>query len=894
VPGLDPDPDTELARLRAELGRLRAELGTATAAVCKAYEDNARMVRVLAVLGQPGTPEELSGRALTILSQTFHADVTCLARQVGDRLIVTSDCGLAPGDPAYSAGWVLGPGAAEALSGSGPVARAADGLEASDVPPELSVLSIRSAAWVPLCDGASGELLILYRRNLARFTAAELQVLASVAFRLSVAIATRQRGIQAERLSRSGHRLSQHLNLSTLFGEACTLLRELGLAESAAVFEIDGEHATLRSHCGDDRPTRFGERGPAADLPGWSVVAAGQPYRATTPWFAPHTSRSVVCVPVTRDDAPNALLYAVRGVNRPFAEGEVETATTVAYYLRSAMMNAELYHALRDSEATLRLITDSISDLVVVVDGAGTIRYASPSHQRELHHLPNTLNNLKLTKFVHPADTDTLRAALADPASAPKVEYRMRTGSGAWVWVETVLRPASSKDPSVVLSSRVIEERRRLEAELRQRATHDPLTGLANRALAGQFLEDALANSVPDRCVGLLFCDLDRFKEVNDRLGHDVGDELLKLVATRLRGCVRKSDLLARIGGDEFIFLLNGIDDLSGVTEFGRRVTATLEAPFTLRGESVPVSASVGGVLGRPGHSNAQAMMRNADAAMYAAKRRGPGLVEVFDEDASHRSLDRLRVCSDLRFALDRDELAVYYQPIFNLITGEILRFEALVRWHHPERGLIGPDVFISLAEETGIIVPIGSWVLDQAVRQLHECQRLPGRRGLSVSVNLSAVQLQRPSLAGELTTIMDQAEVDRGDVWLEVTEHSAVSTDAAKVLDQLNDAGAHICLDDFGVSHSNLEHLARLPVDCIKIDRQFVAGLTGGPRHRQVNRGIVRAVLVIADSMGLGVVAEGVETDEQRLALLRLGCERAQGFLLSRPLPAEGATALL
>lgn len=881
------------AQAQAELASVRAELAEATATACKAYEDNARMVRVLAELGQPGTPEELSSRVLTLLCQSFHADISCLTRQVGARIVVTSDCGLAPNDAARLGGWQIGPAAAAALSGAGPVSRAGDELDDGDVPAELGWLGVRSAAWVPLRGGATGELLVLLRRRPGRFTAAELQVLESVAFRLSVALATRERSALAERLARSGHRLSQHLDLESLFTEACTLLRELKLAESAAVFTVTGARATLRAHRGRAVPVEVGQDVAAEYVPGWPALASGQRHWTTGAWDN-DPLLALLCVPVVIDERPAALMYAARDGHRPFADGDVEVATTVAYYLRSAMMNAELYRALRESEATLRLITDSISDLVAVVDDCGVLRYASPSHERELGYPTNELHGRALTDFVHPRDVAAVRSALTNPTAKPKVEYRMRAGDSGWTWVETALRPAQTADPSIVLSSRVIEERRRLEEELRRQATHDPLTGLANRALAGQWLESALSRVCGEAGVGLLFCDLDRFKEINDRLGHDVGDELLVLVAERLRGCVRHSDLLARIGGDEFVFLLDGLDNLDAVNAFGRRVAAALAAPFALRGESVPITASIGGVLGRAGEDTAQAMMRNADAAMYAAKRRGTGLVEVFDDDASHRSLDRLTLCSDLRLALDRGELAVYYQPIFDIATYEILRFEALVRWHHPERGTIGPNVFIPLAEESGSILPIGTWVLEQATRQLWEWQRLPGRDQLSVGVNVSAVQLRRSTLAGELLTIIDESGVDRGDVWLEVTEHGAVSADAAAVIRQLANGGTHICLDDFGVSHSNLDYLASLPVDGIKIDRQFIAGLTGEAKRRKVNQGIVRAVLAIADALELNVVAEGIETGAQRLALLGLGCGRGQGFLLSRPLPAEQASALL
>jgi diguanylate cyclase (GGDEF)-like protein len=435
----------------------------------------------------------------------------------------------------------------------------------------------------------------------------------------------------------------------------------------------------------------------------------------------------------------------------------------------------------------------------------------------------------------------------------------------------------------------VIDERRRLEDELRRRATHDPLTELANRALTAERLDLALARG-GDGHVGLLFCDLDKFKEVNDRLGHEAGDDLLIQVADRLRACVRPADLLARFGGDEFVILLDAVDDLDAVTEIGDRVVRALDAPFWLSGELVDISVSVGGVLGARGESQAGAMLRDADAAMYAAKNAGRGRVRVFDEDASQHSLGRLELRSDLAQALARDELTIHYQPIVELATRRILGFEALCRWTHPRRGPIPPDEFIPLAEETGAIVGIGEWVLGRACHQLAEWQRLPGNEHLRISVNLSPVQLQQPEAATRTLDVITSAGADPRDVWLEITEHSSIRQDVTDFVTALRGAGVHFALDDFGMAYSNLSHLKRLPVEILKIDKSFVAGLPA----KDTDRGIVRAVLAIADSLGLTVVAEGIETEEQHAELLALSCGQGQGYLFSRPVAPAEATELL
>ena len=871
-----------------DAARLRDELAGAVAATRDAYRQTSRLIRVLTVLGRPSSPAQLVDETLVVLSQIYAADVAAIVRKTGGTLRVISAVGIPEGDPSYTEGWHLAGGAAEALTTGQAVARTGDGLELNaDVPPSMADLAPGSAVWVPVGEaGVADELLVLYRVSAGGVPPGDLPVLRSVAARLGLAVEARRRTAAVESLATLGHRLSSRLDLPSLFAEIVQLLPRLVDADDAGVIQIEGDIACL-SACSKQ------EGLPAPDLPiavddllGWDVLRAGGTY--ADQFDDPRIGGAIMAVPVARDDAPTVVIYALRRDGRPFRPDALESAAIFANYVSAAMANAELYRALGSSENRMRLITDSISDLIAVVDAAGRFAYASPSHDRELGIATDDLLGRAVTDLVHMADRPVVAEALAGRIDGTKVEYRLRTGAGAWVWVESALRPVP-EDGTLVLSSRVIDERRRLEDELRRRATHDPLTELANRALTAERLDAALCGSTDDH-VGLLFCDLDKFKEVNDRLGHEAGDELLIQVADRLRGCVRPGDLLARFGGDEFVILLDGVAGLDAVTVVGDRVVRALEAPFWLHGEWVEISVSVGGVLGARGVSVAGAMLRDADAAMYAAKNAGRGRVQVFDDDASQHSLGRLELRSDLAQALAREELTIHYQPIVELADGRIIGFEALCRWNHPRRGPIPPDEFIPLAEETGAIVGIGEWVLGQACRRLVEWQRLPGHGHLRISVNLSPIQLQQPGAAARTLDVITSAGADPADVWLEITEHSAIRQDLTDFAATLRAAGVHFALDDFGMAYSNLSHLKRLPVEILKIDRSFVAGLPA----RDTDRGIVRAVLAIADSLGLAVVAEGIETAEQQADLLSLNCRLGQGYLFSRPVPPAGATELL
>ncbi len=430
-------------------------------------------------------------------------------------------------------------------------------------------------------------------------------------------------------------------------------------------------------------------------------------------------------------------------------------------------------------------------------------------------------------------------------------------------------------------------ERRRTEEQTQHEALHDALTGLPNRSLFLDRLQHAL--SVVARrqtSMAVLFLDLDQFKRVNDSLGHAAGDELLAAVAPRIEQALRPGDTVARFGGDEFAVLAEDVDNERGATRIAERIAEALARPFILRDREHFVSASIGIALGT-GAEEPEALIRDADSALYRAKEHGRGGYEIFDEVMRSRVIEHMQTENDLRRALQREELALHYQPVIRLADGAVASMEALLRWDHPERGLIGPIGFIPVAEESRLIVPIGRWVIEQACRQAAGWQQLhPDAAPVGVAVNLSARQLADPNLVSHIEGSIQANGIDPSTLCLELTESALLdeTTFIERTLETLRGIGVQLALDDFGVGFSSLGYLKRLPLSMIKLDRSFVENVTENPH----DAAIVRAVSEMADAIGIGVVAEGVETEEQVLMARDLGCGYAQGFHFSEPVPAS------
>jgi diguanylate cyclase (GGDEF)-like protein len=440
---------------------------------------------------------------------------------------------------------------------------------------------------------------------------------------------------------------------------------------------------------------------------------------------------------------------------------------------------------------------------------------------------------------------------------------------------------------------RISEELEQSKNHFRHAAFHDALTDLPNRALLTENLklEIERARQQADCQFAVLFLDLDRFKIVNDSLGHSIGNQLLIAIARRLEGCVRETDTVARLGGDEFAMLVTGISHLSEATEMAERVQAKLQTPFNLSGHEVFTTASIGIALSAIGYEHPENVLRDADTAMYRAKAQGKACYEIFDEGMHSRAVYLLQLETDLRRALEKEEFLLYYQPIVSLENGELAGFEALVRWQHPERELISPVEFIGMAEEHGFILPLGRWVLEEACRQLVQWEsQFPNNSSLFMSVNLSARQMTQTTLVDQIKQVLERTNLDPRRLKLEITESAVMENAemAVTVLKQLKALGVQLSVDDFGTGYSSLSYLHRFPLDTLKIDRSFVSRIGDADENGE----IVRTIVTLAENLGMDVVAEGIETLAQLSELKRLNCRYGQGYLFARPLNTGAATA--
>jgi diguanylate cyclase (GGDEF)-like protein/PAS domain S-box-containing protein len=534
------------------------------------------------------------------------------------------------------------------------------------------------------------------------------------------------------------------------------------------------------------------------------------------------------------------------------------------------------------------------SDIVAILEDDGSIRYVSPSVERMLGYRPDDLIGKSAFDYVHPENIEFVSSSFAKAQEIsgvrPPMEFRVRAGDASWRHVEVICnnRFSDSDVQGMIVNARDVTRRKRAEEQLRYQALHDPLTELPNRRLFVNRFQHALRRTRrrPERQAAVLFMDLYNFKVINDSVGHETGDKLLVGVAERLRSLLRPNDTLARFGGDEFTVLIEDTEDPADAMRVAERIIDGFREPFVLDGQEFFAAASIGIAYGSAGATNAEEVLGKADAAMYRAKKSGPLGYEVFDRSMYLQAAGRLKLENDIRRAFLAEEFVVHYQPIVDLRSDEVQGVEALLRWNHPERGLLNPDEFIPLAEEIGLIVPMGEAVLEEAcrraVRWQEEHPRLPP---LLMNVNLSAKQLERPDLITTVEGALHRTGLDPACLTLDVTEtvYVKVLGGNTAALNDLRRLGVKISIDDFGVGYSSLSYLKRLPADILKLDRSFVEGLGEDPE----DTAIIQMVIGLARTLGIEIIAEGVHSEAVTI-LKEMGCNLAQGFFFSEPLPPE------
>lgn len=566
-------------------------------------------------------------------------------------------------------------------------------------------------------------------------------------------------------------------------------------------------------------------------------------------------------------------------------------AISAASLHRGAMLRAvqQSEAALRASEGKFRTLADTVASAIFIYQGDG-FRYVNPWTESMTGYARQELLSMNFWDVVHPDDREVVQrgtARLQGPELAPRHEFKIVTKSGEVRWVDfTAAAIEFEGQPAALGTAFDITDRKRAEQRIEHQAYHDALTGLPNRALLMDRLSMAVAHARRHKgTIAVMFLDLDGFKLINDTLGHGFGDRLLQQVAERLSSCLREDDTVGRLGGDEFTLLLPDVARGEDAARIAQKVLDTVARPFDIDGHELFMTTSIGVGLYPGDGDDAGSLLKNADAAMYRAKETGRNNYQLFTPAMNERAASRLSLESGLRRAIERGEFVLHYQPQAALSDRSLVGVEALVRWRHPERGLVGPGEFIPLAEETRLILPLGQWILETACRQATLWDEA-GLSGFRVAVNVSGRQFQQQDVLQVVGQALQAARLDPRRLDLEITESAAMQNLELTVamLRGLREMGVRISVDDFGTGHSSLSRLKRLPLDAVKIDQAFIHDLSVS----QSDRAIVKGIIQMAHGLGLHVIAEGVETEGQADFLREQGCDEMQGYLLGKPCPAE------
>jgi diguanylate cyclase (GGDEF)-like protein/PAS domain S-box-containing protein len=730
-------------------------------------------------------------------------------------------------------------------------------------------------------------------------------------------------------LTKIGQSMTSSLELDDVLRRIVEAGVQLTRAEEGflAMLDEQTDRLFLRAAKNIDHDKSRTMRLPLADSLISTVFRSKKPVRTTTqnaedPLIKVSTGflvHSLLHVPIVSHGKSLGVLSMVNhSSQKPFKEKDEVLLTSLAGYAAIALENAALYHraqqeiaerkrfenALRDSEERYALAMRGSNDGLWDWDLSTNQIYFSPRWKAIIGFAENEFEDDPQEWFsrIHPDDIDKfhldIEAHLSGTTTHFENEHRILHKNGEFRWVSSrglAVWDRNKQANRIAGSLTDISDRKFSEQKLLQYAFYDKLTGLPNRALFVDHLGLAIerAKRRSDYNYAVLFLDLDTFKDVNDSLGHMFGDELLVNVGRMLQNRMRATDTVARFGGDEFVILLDDIREKDNVTQISDWILATLSQPFTLSDHQVYISASIGIVMGEQGYQRPEEVLRDADIAMYHAKSNGKARYEMFEPSMRTRVLDRLELANDLRHAVENEELRLHYQVIFSLITGKVTSVEALVRWQHPERGLLYPGDFIPLAEETGLIIPIDRWVLREACQQLCEWQQeTPSFSTLTVSVNLSGRDLSQPDLSEYVESTLKETGLDPRNLSLEITETFIVENKdiTINVCNKLRELGIHIQIDDFGSGYSSLSYLSQFPINALKIDQSFIRNMGNGTNDTT----IVQAIVMLSRRMGVNVIAEGVETVKQFNTLKELGCEYGQGYFVSRPLISEETKALM
>ena len=604
----------------------------------------------------------------------------------------------------------------------------------------------------------------------------------------------------------------------------------------------------------------------------------------------------VIMVTGKSDEA--VVIEALRLGVRDFITKSPEYLTYLPEAIDATLGQARLEQRLKESEERFRSLVQNASDIVTILEVDGTVRYVSPAVERIMGRQPEDIIGTSVFGSVNPDDRERAASIFASILATPRVqrsvEFQVLHADGSWRYLDSVVSNLVD-DPSVrgiVVNSRDITDRKRTEERMSHLAQYDQLTGLANRGLFLDRLEQAIIRAKrSSNLVALMFLDLDHFKDVNDTLGHNAGDELLKEVAARIKGRVRESDTVARLGGDEFAIILEDLPDAHSATLVAQGLLEDVSKPIFLDGSEITMSASIG-IATRP-PSEIEILPKDADVAMYRAKESGRNTYEFHTREMSAKAAERLALRNQLRRASEDEEFVLYYQPQTDLLTGEIVGVEALLRWQHPDLGIVGPNNFIPMLEETGLIVPVGEWVLKTACRQARAWQD-SGFGPLRMAVNLSVRQLMREGFGDALANALEETGCDPHLLDVEITESILMEDPEAnsQMLGELKKkvGGIRISVDDFGTGYSSLYYLKSLPIDVLKVGRPFVKGIPIEPDDAAITSGIIK----MAHDLRLKVIAEGVETYEQAALLREWGCDLVQGFYFGKPLPPDDLVKLL